>query len=187
VDANGDLFRVEIVSGPAHGVFDGDTGVYTAAADFSGQDAMTFRAIDSWGAQSELGLIRITVADVTAPSLELVASSALTLRTALRRGVRFTATTNEAGRIAVRVLVDRRTARRLRIKKNAEGPVVVGSLTRDIALGETVVNVKLKRRIRSRLMRAARVKLRIVATITDAAGNVQTETLRITLKRTLAS
>jgi hypothetical protein len=63
--------------------------------------------------------------------------------------------------------------------------VVVGSLARDIGIGKTVVNVKLSRKARSRLKRATRVKLRILAKLTDSAGNVRTETLRITLKRKL--
>ena len=168
---------------------------------------MTFRAIDSWGAESELGVIRITVtpgsqpstpsqpnkpsqpppglqppADATAPSLELLAPSSLTLRTALRDGIRFTTTTNEAGRVVVRVFVDRATARRLKIKKNATGPVVVGSLARDIAAGETVVKVKLSRKARTRIKLSTRVKLRILASITDSAGNIRTRAFRITLK-----
>jgi hypothetical protein len=200
-DADDDFFDVFIEDEPARGVFDYNTGLYTPTAGFSGEDSMTFRAIDSWGAESELGVIRITVtpapqpstpsqpppvaqpaADATAPSLELVAPSSLTLRTALRDGVRFTTTTNEAGRVVVRVFVDRATARRLKIKKNATGPVVVGSLARDIAAGETVVKVKLSGKARTRMRLATRVKLRIVAKITDSAGNIRTQAFRITLK-----
>jgi hypothetical protein len=121
-------------------------------------------------------------ADTTAPSLELLAPSSLTLRTALRDGIRFTTTTNEAGRIVVRVFVDRATARRLKIKKNATGPVVVGSLARDIAAGATVVKVKLSRKARTRMRLATRVKPRVVASITDSAGNIRTRAFRITLK-----
>ena len=121
-------------------------------------------------------------ADATAPSLVLVAPSSLTLRTALRDGIRFTTTTNEAGRVVVRVLVDRATARRLKITKNARGPVVVGSLARDIAAGKTVMKVKLSRKARTRMRLATRVKLRVVANITDSAGNIRTRAFRITLK-----
>ena len=186
VDANGDPFEVRIVTGPAHGVFDRDAGVYTAAADFAGQDSMSFQAIDSWGAQSALGLITITVTDVTAPSLGLLAPSALTLRTALRRGVRFTATTNEAGRLRARAFISRGTARRLKIDRHATSRVVVGSLARDVVAGDTVVEIKLARRARIRMKDASQVKLRIVAEVKDSAQNVGTETVRITLKRTVS-
>ena len=194
-DADDDFFDLFIEDEPAHGVFDYNTQLYTPTAGFSGEDSMTFRAVDSRGAESELGVIRITVtaapqpstpsqppADATAPSLALVAPSSLTLRTALRDGLRFRATTNEAGRVFVRVFVDRATARRLKIKKNATGPVVVGSLARDIAAGKTVVKVKLSRKARTRMRLATRVKLRIVANITDSAGNIRTRAFRITLK-----
>jgi hypothetical protein len=209
-DADDDFFDVFIEDEPAHGVFDYDTGLYTPVAGFSGEDSMTFLAVDSWGAESELGVVRITVtpapqpgtpsrpgtpsqpppvsqpfSDVTAPSLELLLPSSLALRTALRRGIRFTATASEAGRVVVLVSVDRATARRLKIKKNATGPVVVASLARFIAAGDTVVTVKLPRKARNRLKSVTRVKLRIVATITDSAGNDRSRTLRITLKRTL--
>jgi len=204
-DADEDTFDVLIVDEPAHGTFDYGNGVYTPATGFSGNDSMTFVAVDAWGAESELGVIHITVtsapkppppppppsssppSDVTAPTLDLLAPSSLSLRTALRRGLRLTVTSDEAGRLVVRALVSRKTARQLKIKKNAHGPVVVGRLARDIAAGETVVKLKLLRKARSKLKHVKTVKLRIVAKITDAAGNVRTETLRLTLKRVLSS
>ena len=200
-DPDGDLFDVFVVDEPSHGVYDYATGRYSPSAGYVGQDTLTFQAIDDWGAESDLGVIRITVTpapraqsgpqptpqrqppDVTAPTLDLLTSSSMSLRTALRGGIRFTAATDEAGRLVVRVFVDRRTARRLGIKKNATRRVVVGSLTRDITTGETVVRVKLSRKARSRLKRAARVKLQIVVRITDSSGNVGTNTFRITLQR----
>jgi Bacterial Ig domain len=202
VDADDDDFGVYIEDEPAHGIFDYDTGLYTPSAGFVGKDSMTFRAYDSWDAESELGLITITVTsapspppqpspqpqpnpppqpDVTAPTLELVPPSALTLRTALRRGLRFAVTSNEAGRLVVRAFVSRKTARRLKINRNARGPVVVGRLARDIAAGEAAVKVKLSRKARSKLRHATSVKMRIVAKITDAAGNARTEALSLTL------
>jgi hypothetical protein len=54
--------------------------------------------------------------------------------------------------------------------------VVVGRLVRDIAAGESVVRVKLLGKARSKLERVTTVRLRIVAKITDAAGEVRAET-----------
>jgi hypothetical protein len=209
VDPEDDLLSIFILDEPTHGVFDLSTTRYTPSPGYVGQDSMSFYAIDSRGAESELGVVTITVTpapqppapppspgpttqsqpiphaplDVTAPSLELVAPSSLTLRTARRRGLRFTATTNEAGHIVARAFVDRKTARRLKIKRNPTGPVAVGALARDIGAGETVLKINLSRKARGRLKRAPKVKLRIIASITDSTGNVRTQTLRITLKR----
>lgn len=207
-----EYFEVIIEDGPTHGVFEyGNPQLYTPAAGFSGEDFMTFRAIDWWGADS-IGAIRITVTptpkpspqpkpspgpspqplpDVTAPTLDLRVSSSLTLRKALRRGIRVTATTNEAGPIVLGAFVTRKLARRLRIDRKAQGAVLVASRKRDISAGKSVFKLKLsskaRRRLRSkarrRLRRATNVKLRIVARIADSAGNARTETLRIRLKR----
>jgi hypothetical protein len=65
--------------------------------------------------------------------------------------------------------------------------VVVGRLVRDIAAGESVVRVKLLGKVRSKLKRVKTVKVRIVAKITDAAGEVRAETLRLALKRAVSS
>jgi hypothetical protein len=205
VDAEDDEYSVYIEDEPEHGVFDYGTQSYKPSPGFVGQDSMTFRAQDAWGAESELGLITITVTpkpqpspqpqpqpqpaqtprpqpDLTAPTLDLTPPSGLKLRDALRHGIRIAVTTNETGRLVVRAFVDRKTARRLRIKKNASRDVMVGSLARDITAGKTTVKVTLSRKARSRMKVARRVKLRIVIKITDPAGNVRTRTLRITLK-----
>jgi hypothetical protein len=79
--------------------------------------------------------------DVTPPALDLSAPRRSALRRALRRGVALTAATGEAGRLVVRIAVDPRTARRLRISRNATGPVVVGRRATEIRAGETVVRV----------------------------------------------
>jgi hypothetical protein len=59
--------------------------------------------------------------------------------------------------------------------------VAVASLKREIAAGETVLTLKLSRQARRRLKPAARVDVRIVAKIADAAGNARTTTLRVKL------
>lgn len=186
---------------PAHGTF--AAGRYTPAAGFSGQDTITFRATDEWGLTSDDAVATITVkpapkppvttqpsphhhtapADKTVPSLILVAPSPLASRRALRRGIPFTASTSEAGSLSVQLFVGRGTARRYGIDRHATSRVLVGTLTRDLAKGDNAVKVKLFRKARARLKKAESVRLRMIARIADAAGNVRTERLRITLER----
>jgi hypothetical protein len=191
---------------PAHGTLAG--GRYTPAAGFSGQDAITFRATDEWGLISDDAVATITVkpapkppvktqpsphphttpppapADKVAPSLTLLAPSSLASRSALRHGIAFTASTNEAGLLSVQVFVGRATARRYRIDRHATSRVLVGTLERELAKGDNAVKVKLFRKARKRLKKAPSVRLRMIARVADMAGNRRTERLRITLART---
>lgn len=203
-DDDGDGFEL-FFDDPVNGVLDFGTGIYTAPASFSGEDTIAFVAIDDWGFESDEGTITIDVTakppvvkppvkpkppvkaqpsappDLTAPSLALLAPPLMKPRAATRRGIPFTATTSEAGRLVIQLFVGRNTARRYRLAKNPTGRVLVGSLTRDIAAGETAVKVKLSSKARKRLKKAANVQLKMVARISDAAGNVRTKRMRITL------
>jgi transposase len=190
---------------PAHGAF--AAGRYTPAAGFSGQDTITFRATDEWGLTSDDAVATITVKpapkppvttqpsphhnspppappDKTAPGLTLLAPPSLALPRALRSGIAFMASTSEAGRLSVQLFVGRSTARRYRIDRHATSRVLVGTLTRDLAKGDNAVKLKLFRKARARLRKAESVRLRMIARIADAAGNVRTKRLRITLERT---
>jgi hypothetical protein len=122
-------------------------------------------------------------ADHTAPSLDLLAAPSLAARPALRKGVEFMATTDEAAVLTVQVFVGRNTARRYRIKRHATAKVLVGTLTQALAKGDTAVKLKLDRKARKRLKKAPIVRLKLVARITDAAGNHRTKRLKITLER----
>jgi Bacterial Ig domain len=206
-DPEGNGFTIH-TDGPAHGTYDG--AVYKPNAGYTGTDTITFWATDEWDATSDDATATITVttppqppptkpkpkpkppvktqpsppADHTAPSLDLLAASPLASRPALRRGIVFMATTNEAGRMAVQVFVGRNTARRYRINRHATARVLVGSLTRDVAKGDNAVTLKLSRKARRRLRKAPSVQLKVIVRIADAAGNVRTKRLRITLERT---
>jgi hypothetical protein len=193
-DADGDAYQI-IHDRPAHGRFDAGSGRYTASGDFTGTDTMTFVAIDDWDTVSAKGVVRITVtpgpkssgspqpsasSDRRAPRLRLEAPSSLAI---MRAGIPFTARTNEAGRLLVRVYVSRGTARRYGLARDPGGRVLVGSLRRTVTAGDTTARVKLFRRARVQLDDAARVKLSLIARISDAAGNARTARLKITLRR----
>jgi len=83
----------------------------------------------------------------------------------------------------VKVTVDKKTARRLHLKKNAKGPVVVASLTKVIGDGRSRVTVKFTKAAKKHLKHAKRVKLAIKATITDLDGNRTTDRAKMTLTR----
>jgi hypothetical protein len=119
------------------------------------------------------------------PNLNLGGKSAFKLSTALKRGVKLTLRTSEAGRATVKALVDRKTARRLKIKKNAKGPVVVAAATKRVHSGRNTVKLVFTKKARKRLKHAKRVKLAIRATIRSVEGNTATDRFKLTLKRKL--
>jgi Bacterial Ig domain len=181
---------------PAHGTYDVNTRRYTPKPGFTGKDTMTFAAVDYWHVSSEVGRITVSVGpgsgsgttptspgspDRRAPSLHINAPSSLELGAALRRGILFTARTNEAGRLAVKLYVGRKTARRFRLGKHPMDRVGVGKAARHIVAGKTVVRVKFSRKARARLKQAATVRLTLVVNLSDAAGNVRAKRVRIVL------
>jgi hypothetical protein len=185
---------------PAHGTLTG--GRYSPAAGFTGTDTISYTATDSWGVESDAASATITVTpapeppaqpqpkpkpkpkpkpqplvDRKAPSLTLSAPASLS---SLRRAFQLTATTDEAGRLTIDVFVSAATARRYGIDKHATARVRVATLERDVAAGTNAVKLKLSRKARKRLKHATDVKLRVFATITDAAGNDRTRRTHIT-------
>jgi hypothetical protein len=187
VDPDGDTFTLSIRDAPGHGLYDPARRTYAAASRFAGQDSMTYVVVDEWKQVSAPRTITITVtpapgqstntADKTAPTLELLARSPLRSGSALRRGIRLTATASEAGRVVIEALLARKTAHRLGIERR------IGSLARDIRAGRTTLRLRLYRKARGSLATLERVRVRLVARMVDAAGNIGTRRLQITLER----
>jgi hypothetical protein len=118
------------------------------------------------------------------PNLNL-GGKAVKLSAALKRGLKLTLRTSEAGRATVKALVDRKTARRLKIKKNAKGPVVVAAAAKRVHSGRNTVKLVFTKKARKRLRHAKRVKLAIRASIRSVEGNTATDRFNLTLKRRL--
>jgi Bacterial Ig domain len=187
VDADGDSFVLNVQDVPAHGTYDPAQRTYTAAPRFAGQDSMTYTVIDEWRLAAAQRKVTITVrpvpgqptdaADRTAPTLGLKARSRLKSRSALRRGIRLTATASEPGRVVIEAHVTGRMARSLGIETR------VGSLARDLSAGKNTFKLRLDRPVRSRLAPLERVRLRLVARMVDAAGNLRTRRLVVTLRK----
>jgi SpoIVB peptidase S55 len=119
------------------------------------------------------------------PNLNLGGKSAFKLSSALKHGLKLTLRTSEAGRATVKALVDRKTARRLKIKKNAKGPVVVATATKRVHSGRNAVKLTFTKKARKRLKHAKRVKLAVRASIRSVEGNTATDRFNLTLKRKL--
>ena len=200
-DEDGDPLSVLLVQPPSHGAITPlsptPPWTYTPAAGYLGRDFFSYQAFDG-SSESNVGEVGITITaasspgtggppppvvtpqpprDATAPTLSLRAR-ATALKRALKRGLSVTLTAGEPGRATVRLLLSKRDARRLGLKRR------VGRLSRAVAAGETKVAVKLTRKAKRRLARVRRVKLTLEVTITDAAGNVRRVTRAITLRRT---
>lgn len=210
-DADGDPLSIAIVDGPDHGTFSAMNPAgpytYTSQAGYVGPERVTYRASDA-STQSNIGAVSITVTappgtgdggttpppvvtplppppDATPPTLGLtVPQAAQALRRVLRRGLSVTLKASEPGRAVIRLSLSRRDARRLGIDRKAKRAVTVGRLTRTLSAGDTKVAVKLSRKARRKLARVRSVKLTLVVTITDAAGNVRRETRVLRLRRT---
>jgi hypothetical protein len=117
------------------------------------------------------------------PDLNLRGRSSLRMATALRKGIPLTVRSSAPGRLVLKAYVDKKTARRLHIKKNAKGPVVVAALVKHIGDGRSHVTLKLARKVKKHLRHAARVKLALKATITDVDGNRTTDRAKLVLAR----
>jgi hypothetical protein len=181
VDPDGDTFTLNVIGAPKHGTFDPSRRTYTAARRFAGRDTLTFAVIDEWHLVSASRKVTITVMpgreralsrDKTAPRLKL----RVLRRSSLRRGIRLKATASEAGRVVIEASIGSATALDLGIDRR------VGTLSRDLAAGTTRFRLRLDPDVRAPLATLKRVRLRLVAHMVDAAGNVRAKRLRLKLR-----
>jgi hypothetical protein len=101
----------------------------------------------------------------------------------IAKGLRLVLTPNEGGTATITLTVDRATARKLKLKRNANGPVKVGGRKASLPSGQSAVVVKLTAKARKALKKVRKVKLLITVVIQDVAGNSATDTMKVTLKR----
>jgi hypothetical protein len=117
------------------------------------------------------------------PTVALGGKSTGKLGTTLRRGLHLTVTSSAPGRLVARATVDKKTARKLHLKKNAKGPVVVASVAKDVGDGRTGVTLKFTKKAKKHLRHAKRVKLSVRAAITDVDGNTGVDGSKVVLTR----
>ena len=98
----------------------------------------------------------------------------------LRKGLALRAACSEACTLKVQLVVDKKTAKKLKLGKKA---TVVGTLTRSLS-GSAKFKLKLTGKAKKRLKKARSVKLSVRAVATDAAGNAGSLTVRtLTVKK----
>ena len=197
-DADGDALQLVRNGNVGNGTL-ADDFMYTPRAGFFGGDGFPFHAKDTFGRESAVQMMWITVAsppvatpltpppiaapapkDTTAPALTLAAAGKATAA----KGVAIKLTTSEAGSATLTLTVDKATARRLKLDKQAKGPVTVGTLSLPKVMpAETTLVVKLTTKARKAFRVARQVKLLLTVVVSDAAGNKATRTLTVTVKR----
>jgi hypothetical protein len=93
------------------------------------------------------------------------------IRTLRTRGLRLRVTASESCRIDLAILIDRTTARRLKIDRKAHGNVTVGSGKPSVKAGTKVIAIRLTAKTRRALRHTTRITFSLRATARDAAGN----------------
>jgi len=83
----------------------------------------------------------------------------------------------------VRAVIDRRTARRLRLGSGRSSVRVGGATGRLEAAGSKVLTVRFGSRLRRRLSRGRAVRLTLLARAVDSRGRVRTLQRRVLLRR----
>jgi hypothetical protein len=103
--------------------------------------------------------------DVSKPVLSTSAKSRQRLKTVLRRGAAFTATTNEACLFTGDLRLSKRLAKRLKLPRR------IGRKLAVLPAGSRALKVKPTRRAARKLRRLRRVGVTLAASCLDAAGN----------------
>jgi hypothetical protein len=115
-----------------------------------------------------------TPADVTAPQLLFTVPRAQHIRVVRRRGIAFSLSTSEPCVARVRVLLDRRAAKRLGL------PRLIGSAKLKLAPAATTprFRVRLSRRARAAMPHSRRLRATLRAAATDPSHNRRVVTRR---------
>ena len=101
----------------------------------------------------------------------------------LRRGLRVRVRCSVGCRLGVRAVVDRRTARRLRLGSGRRSVRVGGASGRLGQAGAKVLTVRFGSRSRRRLSKARAVRVTLVVRARDSRGRVRAIQRRVLLRR----
>lgn len=123
-----------------------------------------------------------TTADTTAPEVRMPALPTRRLSD-LGAGLSVRAACSEGCRLVVELLVDRRTARRMRVPVGPDTTLIALGRGQLGAAGDTFVFLKLNRRTMAGLRRAGTVRGVLRTTAVDPTGNRQVLERRMTIRR----
>ena len=122
--------------------------------------------------------------DTQAPSGSASVVRGQKLGTVLKKGLKARWKLDEASSLKLVLFVSKKTARELGLSKAPKGPVAVGQVSKSVgAAGSGSLTVKLTRKAARALKAVESVKLQLVMTARDAAGNRLVRTVSVTLKR----
>lgn len=120
----------------------------------------------------------VVVADTTAPLLTLTVKAGQKLPAALRKGLRATAGCSEACAMQAKLLIAKKLAKKLKL------PTVLGKAPANLAAaGTTNLVVKFTAKAKRKLAKLRSVRVTLVLTATDPAGNTATARKAVTLRR----
>jgi hypothetical protein len=190
-DPDGDEIYPVLVSGPSHGVLTLPVDIfhYVPNAGYVGLDQIVYTVQDDRGAASNVSTLTITVGlppgpavpappppatqpdDRVAPAISATLVVGQKLRRLRTKGLQLVLQSSEPAVVTLELTVDKRTARRLGLKRKPAGPVRVGSLRRSLVAGSTALTLKLTSAARKALKPARKVTLRLKTVAIDAAGN----------------
>jgi hypothetical protein len=201
-DPDGDAIFPMLLSGPGHGVltFPIGTFAYSPDAGYAGLDEIVYLVHDDRGAASNASTLTITIGrppgqtpappppatapdDRVAPAINATAVVGQKLRRLRAKGLQVVLQSSEPAVVTLDLTVDKRTARRLGLRRKPTGPVVVGSIRRSVLPGSTQLTVKLTSAARRALSPARKVTLRMRTVAIDAAGNRRERTRTFTVTR----
>ena len=118
--------------------------------------------------------------DQTAPTASLSMASGLQLGKLLSGGLKVSVKSNEAGTLGAVLTAESTTARRLK-RHGVKGVLASGKANATGGATKTLT-LRLSRKARRALRGAAVAKLKLVITVTDAAGNKRTLTRHLRIR-----
>jgi hypothetical protein len=119
--------------------------------------------------------------DLTPPVFSFSPTKAKLL-TALKKGLGGKSTSNEAGTWTGQLILDGKTAKKLKLNKKAKA-TVVGKGSGPVAAGNNTWKAKFTAKAKKALKKLKKVTLTIAMTVKDAAGNSKVVKKKVTLKR----
>jgi len=123
--------------------------------------------------------------DSDAPLISVIAPGSARIRRVIARGLGLQVACSEACAITAELVLDPRTARRLRLVKGGRRqPLVIARATAQVqGPDRTALKLRLTRKVKRRLRRARKLRATLQVLATDAAGNTRTARKRVRFRR----